>query len=110
MKLQKLKANRLEVGDIVQDIDDNRATIFKVKRIDKWKNTLVLEFIGGVRRYTNEEGDGYYFPLNSDRRVDDWYKLNKTNVCEKKCDPFFIKTDIHGYCKQCNKYLGYVRK
>lgn len=32
------------------------------------------------------------------------------NVCNKKCDPFFIKTDIHGYCKQCNKYLGYVRK
>lgn len=26
------------------------------------------------------------------------------------CDPFFIKTDIHGYCIKCGKNLGYVRK
>lgn len=36
--------------------------------------------------------------------------VSNTVLCEVKCDPFFIKTDMHGYCKQCGKNLGYVRK
>lgn len=31
-------------------------------------------------------------------------------LCDENCDPFFIKTDEHGYCKKCFKNLGYVRK
>ncbi len=34
----------------------------------------------------------------------------KPMLCDVKCDPFFIKTDTFGYCKQCGKNLGYVRK
>lgn len=37
-------------------------------------------------------------------------KKDAVSLCQYSCDPFFIKTDMHGYCKKCNKYLGYVRK
>ena len=35
---------------------------------------------------------------------------SNTVLCDENCDPFFIKTDIYGYCKKCGKNLGYVRK
>ena len=78
--IERLKGYKLKPGDVVYDTDvriwgTSDAVKLRVCSVDISKKLLVLEYLSGPKRYTEEEDGSLRFVTYCS-----WYKIPNTNV------------------------------